>query len=70
MAEVVGGEKAKVEVAAAAANEEAAKTAVVADAASTMQADCERDLAAAIPAVEAANEALNNLDKKSLQELK
>jgi len=70
VAEVVGGEKAKVEVAAAAANEEAAKTAVVADAASTMQADCERDLAAAIPAVEAANEALNNLDKKSLQELK
>ena len=34
---MVGGEKAKVEVAAAAANEEAAKTAVIADAASKMQ---------------------------------
>ena len=64
VAEVVGAQKAKVEVAAAAANEEAAKTAVVADAASTMQADCERDLAAAIPAVEKAEAALNNLDKK------
>ena len=70
VAEVVGGEKAKVEVAAAGANEEAAKTAVIADAASTMQADCERDLAAAIPAVEKAEAALNNLDKKALQELK
>ena len=70
VAEVVGAEKAKVEVAAAAANEEAAKTAVIAGNASTMQADCERDLAAAIPAVEKAEAALNNLDKKSLQELK
>ena len=70
VAEVVGAEKAKVEVAAAAANEEAAKTAVIAGNASTMQADCERDLAAAIPAVEKAEAALNNLDKKALQELK
>jgi dynein heavy chain, axonemal len=70
VAEIVGAEKAKVEVAAAAANEEAAKTAVIAGNASTMQADCERDLAAAIPAVEKAEAALNNLDKKALQELK
>jgi len=70
VAEVVGGEKSKVEIAAAAANDEAAKTSVIADAASTMQADCERDLAAAVPAVEKAEAALNNIDKKGLQELK
>jgi len=70
VAEVVGGEKAKVEVAASAANEEAAKTAIVADAASKMQADCERDLAAAIPAVEKAEAALDTLNKKDLGELK
>ena len=70
VAEVVGGEKSKVETAAAAANEEAAKTDVIANAAATMKADCERDLAAAVPAVEKAETALNNIDKKGLQELK
>ena len=70
VAEVVGGEKAKVEVAASAANEEAAKTAVIAEGASKMQADCERDLAAAIPAVEKAEAALDTLNKKDLGELK
>mmetsp|Transcript_31209 Transcript_31209/g.79123 ORF Transcript_31209/g.79123 Transcript_31209/m.79123 type:complete len:3875 (-) Transcript_31209:127-11751(-) len=70
VAEVVGGEKAKVEVAASAAGEEAAKTAVIAEAASKMQADCERDLAAAIPAVEKAEAALDTLNKKDLGELK
>ena len=70
VAEVVGAEKDKVGIAASAAAEEAAKTAVIADAASKMQEDCERDLAAAIPAVEKAEAALNNIDKKGLQELK
>ena len=31
-----------------------------------MQVDCERDLAAAIPAVEKAEAALNNIDRKGL----
>jgi len=70
VAEVVGGEKTKVEVAAAAANDEAAKTAVIAEAAQKMQEDCERDLAAAIPAVEKAEAALDTLNKKDLGELK
>ena len=70
VAEVVGGEKEKVGAAAAAANEEAEKVAVIAKNATTMQEDCERDLAAAIPAVEKAEAALNNIDKKGLQELK
>eukprot|EP00960_Hanusia_phi_P043076 755854-Hanusia_phi.AAC.6 len=70
VAEVVGGEKAKVEEAAAAAQEEAAKTAVIANNASIMQEDCERDLAAAIPAVEKAEAALDTLNKKDLGELK
>jgi hypothetical protein len=34
------------------------------------QADCERDMAAAEPVIQAAIEALNSLDKKSLTELK
>ena len=66
----VGGEKTKVEAAAGAANEEAAKCAIIAENAGKMQVDCERDLAAAIPAVEKAEAALNNIDKKGLQELK
>jgi dynein heavy chain len=35
-----------------------------------MQVDCERDLAAAVPAVEKAEKALDGIDKKGLQELK
>ena len=66
----VGGEKTKVEAAAANANEEAAKCAVIAENAGKMQEDCERDLAAAIPAVQKAEAALENIDKKALQELK
>ena len=70
VAEVVGGEKAKVEVAAAAASDEAAKTAVIAANATKMQASCEKDLEAAIPAVEKAEAALDTLNKKDLGELK
>ena len=70
VAEIVGGEKAKVEVAAASASEEAAKTAVIAESASKMQASCEKDLEAAIPAVEKAEAALDTLNKKDLGELK
>jgi len=70
IAEKVGGEKTKVESAAAGANEEAAKCSVIAESAGKMQVDCERDLAAAVPAVEKAEAALNNIDKKGLQELK
>ena len=70
IAERVGGEKTKVEGAAAAANEEAAKCNIIAASVGKMQVDCERDLAAAIPAVEKAEAALNNIDRKGLQELK
>eukprot|EP00961_Rhodomonas_salina_P222407 3007587-Rhodomonas_salina.1 len=70
VAEEVGGEKTKVETAAQAANVEAQKTAEIASAAGTMQEDCERDLAAAIPAVEKAEAALDTLNKKDLGELK
>ena len=70
IAEKVGGEKAKVEVAAAGANEEAAKCAVIAENAGKMEADCTRDLEAAIPAVQKAEAALDALKKKELDELK
>jgi dynein heavy chain len=70
IAEKVGGEKAKVEVAAAGANDEAAKCAVIAENAGKMEADCTRDLEAAIPAVEKAEAALDSLKKKELDELK
>jgi dynein heavy chain len=70
IAEKVGGEKTKVEAAAAGANEEAAKCSVIAESAGKMQVDCERDLAAAVPAVEKAEKALDGIDKKGLQELK
>ena len=70
IAEKVGGEKAKVEVAAAGANDEAAKCAVIAENAGKMEADCTRDLEAAIPAVQKAEAALDALKKKELDELK
>eukprot|EP00960_Hanusia_phi_P010289 300866-Hanusia_phi.AAC.1 len=70
IAEKVGGEKTKVEEAASSANDEAAKCAVIAEKAGIMQVDCERDLAAAIPAVEKAEAALDTLNKKDLGELK
>ena len=70
IAEKVGGEKAKVEAAAAGANEEAAKCAVIAENAGRMEADCTRDLEAAIPAVQKAEAALDSLKKKELDELK
>jgi dynein heavy chain len=70
IAEKVGGEKAKVEVAAAGANDEAAKCAVIAENAGKMEADCTRDLEAAIPAVQKAEAALDSLKKKELDELK
>jgi dynein heavy chain len=47
---------------------EAAK--IVAKAVSTIKADCEADLAVAMPAYEASIKALNALDKKHIQELK
>ena len=70
IAEKVGGEKTKVEAAVAGANDEAAKCEIIAASAGKMSEDCERDLAAAVPAVEKAEAALNNIDKKGLQELK
>ena len=70
IAEKVGGEKTKVEAAVAGANDEAAKCEIIATSAGKMSEDCGRDLAAAVPAVDKAEKALDGIDKKGLQELK
>ena len=49
---------------------EKAKCEVIASEVSQKQADCERDLAVAIPAVALAMEALNTIEKKDMGELK
>ncbi|CAE7820601.1 unnamed protein product, partial [Symbiodinium sp. CCMP2456] len=49
---------------------EAEKCAKIAKEVSVQQADCEKDLAAAIPLVKQAEAALDVLDKKDFQELK
>ncbi|CAK9016337.1 unnamed protein product [Durusdinium trenchii] len=66
----VGEKKATVQEESAKAAVEAEKCAKIAKDVSIQQADCEKDLAAAIPLVEQAEKALDVLDKKDFQELK
>jgi len=70
LAEKVGKEKASVGVEAALANVEAEKCAVIKVEVTQKQEDCERDLAAALPAVDKAMASLSTLNKKDLGELK
>lgn len=68
--EKVGVETAKVTKEKEFADGEEKKVAVIAEEVGIKQADCERDLAAAEPALIAAQEALNTLNKTNLTELK
>lgn len=68
--EKVGVETAKVTKEKEFADGEEKKVAVIAEEVGIKQADCERDLAAAEPALLAAQEALNTLNKTNLTELK
>jgi dynein heavy chain len=63
-AEIVGGEKAKVEISSNTANVESAKCAVIATQVAAQMEAVTKDLAAAIPALEAAEGALNGLNVK------
>lgn len=63
-AEIVGGEKAKVEVESEKANVESAKCAVIAKNVAEQMESVNKDLAEAIPALEAAEGALNGLNVK------
>ncbi|CAE7935627.1 ODA11 [Symbiodinium sp. KB8] len=69
-AKEVGEKKATVEEESSKAAVEAEKCAKIAKEVSVQQADCEKDLAAAIPLVKQAEAALDVLDKKDFQELK
>eukprot|EP00736_Rhodelphis_marinus_P010572 Rmarinus@m.9666 len=66
----VGKEQAEAEKQQAIAAEEEAKCATIQSSVMDMQQECERELSAAEPILEAAAEALNSLDKNSLTELK
>jgi len=68
--EKVGAEKAKVGAEADKAQIEAEKCAVIAERCGIQERDCLADLAKAEPAVKAAEEALDTLNKKDLGELK
>ncbi|CAH1639911.1 unnamed protein product [Spodoptera littoralis] len=68
--EMVGVETAKVQSEKALADEEEEKVAVIAEEVSKKQKDCEEDLIKAEPALVAAQEALNTLNKANLTELK
>ncbi|KAL6263152.1 hypothetical protein P5V15_005953 [Pogonomyrmex californicus] len=67
---IVGVETEKVQKEKAIADEEESKVAVIADEVSKKQKDCEADLMKAEPALLAAQEALNTLNKANLTELK
>ena len=67
---VVGQETNIAEEQKAGASVEEAKCEVIAKEVMDFQAECERDMAAAEPVIQAAIEALNSLDKKSITELK
>jgi dynein heavy chain len=69
-AEQVGKEKAVVEAESAKANAEAEECQIIAQQVSVKRATCERELAAAEPAVARAEAALNTLNKKELTEMK
>ena len=66
----IGQEKAIVDEAVEAASGDEAECAQIAEEVSAFQAECEKDLAAAEPIIQAAEAALNSLDKKALGELK
>ncbi|XP_053308775.1 dynein axonemal heavy chain 9 [Spea bombifrons] len=68
--QVVGVETEKVSKEKAIADEEEQKVAVIAEEVGRKQKDCEEDLAKAEPALAAAQEALNTLNKNNLTELK
>ncbi|XP_037924668.1 dynein beta chain, ciliary isoform X3 [Hermetia illucens] len=68
--EIVGIETEKVQKEKALADEEEMKVAIIADEVSKKQKDCEEDLLKAEPALLAAQEALNTLNKANLTELK
>jgi dynein heavy chain len=63
-AAIVGGEKTKVDAEAKIANEESAKCKIIADEVAVMLNNVNEDLAAAIPALEKAEAALNGLNVK------
>ncbi|XP_024875279.1 dynein beta chain, ciliary [Temnothorax curvispinosus] len=67
---IVGVETEKVQKEKAIADEEESKVAVIAEEVSKKQKDCEADLLKAEPALLAAQEALNTLNKANLTELK
>ncbi|XP_033732158.1 dynein beta chain, ciliary-like [Pecten maximus] len=67
---VVGAETEKVSKEKAIADEEERKVSVITEEVGKKQVDCERDLAKALPALEAAKEALNTLNKTNLTEMK
>jgi dynein heavy chain len=66
----IGQEKAIVDEAVEAGSADEAECAAIAEEVSAFQAECEEDLKAAEPIIQAAEAALNSLDKKSLGELK
>lgn len=68
--EIVGIETEKVSVEKSVADEEEKKVAIIAEEVSQKQKDCEEDLMKAEPALVAAQEALNTLNKANLTELK
>nr|NP_001262793.1 dynein heavy chain at 93AB, isoform C [Drosophila melanogaster]AGB96173.1 dynein heavy chain at 93AB, isoform C [Drosophila melanogaster] len=68
--EIVGIETEKVQTEKAVADEEEMKVALIADEVSKKQRDCEEDLLKAEPALMAAQDALNTLNKANLTELK
>lgn len=68
--EIVGVETEKVSIEKNLADEEEEKVAMIAEEVSKKQKDCEEDLLKAEPALLAAQEALNTLNKANLTELK
>uniref|UniRef100_A0A182IVR3 Dynein beta chain, ciliary n=4 Tax=Anopheles atroparvus TaxID=41427 RepID=A0A182IVR3_ANOAO len=68
--EIVGIETEKVQTEKAIADEEEQKVAIIAEEVAKKQRDCEEDLVKAEPALQAAQEALNTLNKANLTELK
>ena len=66
----IGKEKAIVDEAVESASGDEAECAQIAEEVSAFQAECEEDLKAAEPIIQAAEAALNSLDKKALGELK
>lgn len=68
--EIVGVETEKVQTEKALADEEETKVGVIAEEVTKKQKDCEEDLLKAEPALQAAQEALNTLNKANLTELK